>query len=54
VPGAAERRAAVAGSFGPGPFDSWEHLNLMDRCQGTIGFPIVLSLALRPARRSRM
>lgn len=39
VPGAAERRATVAGSFGPGPFDSWEDLNLMDRCPGTIGFP---------------
>ena len=41
VEGADERRAAVAGSFGPGPFDSWEDLNLMDRCLGTIGFPIV-------------
>ena len=41
VDGADERRAAVAGSFGPGPFDSWEDLNLMDRCLGTIGFPIV-------------
>ena len=41
VDGAAEKRAAVAGSFGAGPFDSWEDLNLMDRCIGTIGFPIV-------------
>ncbi len=41
VAGADERRAALAGSFGPGPFDSWEDLNLMDRCLGTIGFPIV-------------
>ena len=39
--GAAEKRAAVAGSFGAGPFNSWEDLNLMDRCLGTIGFPIV-------------
>ena len=41
VAGADEKRAALAGSFGPGPFDSWEDLNLMDRCLGTIGFPIV-------------
>ena len=41
VEGAAERSAAIAGSWGTHRFDSWEDLNLMDRCLGTVGFPIV-------------
>ncbi len=41
VDGANEKRAAYAGSFGTGPFHSWEDLNLMDRCLGSIGFPVV-------------
>ncbi len=41
VEAAAERRTAWRGSYGKHPFNSYEDFGLMDRCLGTIGFPIV-------------
>ena len=41
APGAAEKRARFQSSFGSQRFDSWLNLGLMDRCLGTIGFPII-------------
>ena len=41
VEGGAARAAAVRSSYGRQPFNSYVDYGLMDRCLGTIGFPIV-------------
>jgi len=41
VEGGATRAAAIRSSYGRQPFDSHHDFGLMDRCLGTIGFPIV-------------
>ena len=41
VPGATQRRAASIGSYRTDGFDSHEDLNFIDRCLGTMGFPMV-------------